>query len=365
MFDVIATILAWFYSQWPSFGMAIVFLTLTVMIVATPFTLKSTRSMLRMQQLQPEIKKIHGKYRDDRQKMNEELMKFYKGEGVNPVGGCLPMLIQMPVFIVLFQVVRGLTRRTTEIGTQLGFTTLRDASGSGFEKTPIRGIEQTFDPDYLSSGSELYQGLSEETEMVSWGIDLSRSPASVLSDGIVGALPYLGMILLVLVTGVYQQRQIMGRQKGAPVNPQQQLIMRVFPYFLPVFSYGMPAALIVYFIVSSLYRIGQQGYITRSLYSGEDSPGVQLARQRSSAAASDSTADPAKKASTRAVTPTKGSPTPKRDAKKQTGRSSARGKSRSGSGRTGKAPTRQRNTTSRTTPPGSTANRSKKKKKRR
>src|SRR5262245_13632520 len=104
MFDLLATIMAWFYDVWPSYGMAIVLLTLTVMRVVTPLTLKGTRSMLELQMHQPELKRIQTQYRDDRQKMNEEMMKFYQEHKINPVGGCLPLLIQLPVFIILYNV---------------------------------------------------------------------------------------------------------------------------------------------------------------------------------------------------------------------------------------------------------------------
>ena len=112
MFDLIATTLSWFYDLWPSYGMAIVFLTLAVMLLVTPLTLKGTRSMLELQAHQPELRRIQTQYRDDRQKMNEELMKFYGEHKINPLGGCLPLLIQLPVFIILYNVIRGLTSRT-------------------------------------------------------------------------------------------------------------------------------------------------------------------------------------------------------------------------------------------------------------
>ena len=98
--------MAWFYDIWPSYGGAIILLTLTVMLVLTPLTLRGTRSMLRMQRLQPEMKRIQKEFKDDRQRQNEELMKFYKENGINPLSSCLPLLIQMPVFIILYQVLQ-------------------------------------------------------------------------------------------------------------------------------------------------------------------------------------------------------------------------------------------------------------------
>jgi len=257
--------------------MSVAFLTLAVMVFVTPLTLKSTKSMLQMQRLQPELKAIQNRYKDDRQKMNEELMKFYQENGINPLGGCLPMLIQMPVFLVLFRVVQGLTRRATDVGQQFGWT-----AGGGTGATTIPSTERVFDPDNVSVTSDLFKSLHSHTEMVSWGIDLSRSAQQVMRDSIVDALPYFVLIAIVLVSSIYQQRQIQGRNTGAQVNPQQQMIMKIMPFMLPVFSFTMPAALVVYFVISNLYRIGQQGYITHSLYSGEESLGAQVAKQRKS-----------------------------------------------------------------------------------
>src|SRR6478752_2302439 len=108
MYDLIARPLSWFYSVWPSYAGAITLLTLAIMVVLTPLTLKGTRSMIAMQRLQPEMKKLQNRYKDDRQKLNEEMMKFYKENSINPVGGCLPLVLQMPVFFVLYRVLYGL-----------------------------------------------------------------------------------------------------------------------------------------------------------------------------------------------------------------------------------------------------------------
>ena len=319
LFDVVTAILAWFYSLVPSYGMAIALLTLTAVVAVTPLTLKMTRNMLQMQQHMPELKKLQNQHKGDRQAMNEVTMAYYKEHGINPVGCLLPMLVQGPIFLVMYRVVDGLTRRTTEIGTQLGFTSRRYAdSVSGgvptYAETPIARGDLPFDPDFLSRDSALYEHLSADVEMVSLGVDLSRSTSTVISESIVSALPYLLMLLIVLVTSLYQQRQIQGRQSGAAVNPQQQMMMKLIPYMLPVFSYVMPAAVVTYFIVSNLVRIAQQAYITRSFYRGEDSLGAQVAKQRAEAATADD-APEAKPRSPRSITERKGAPTPKRDAK--------------------------------------------------
>lgn len=366
MFKFIADILAFFYENGgQSYGIAIVLLTLAVMIVATPLTLKSTKSMLQMQRLQPELKAIQTRYKDDRQKMNEELMAFYQENGINPLGGCLPMLIQLPIFLVLFRVVQGVTRRATDIGSQIGWTAGRVGGNNELDTSGITRTERTFDPENLAPDSEMYQSLINDTEMTSFGIDLSRSAQEVLSDNIITALPYLLMIVIVLISSLYQQRQIQGRNSGAQVNPQQQMIMKILPFMLPVFSFTMPAALVIYFVVSNLYRIGQQSYITQSLYKGDESPGVLLAKQR---ADDKSTGKGGAERGGGRTTPKKGEPTPKRGdvktaaKKKNTGQKKTQKSAKAtGAGRTGKAPSRQPRGGGRTTDPGSPQHKKRKK----
>ena len=344
LFDVVTAVLAWFYSLVPSYGMAIALLTLTAVVAVTPLTLKMTRNMLQMQQHMPEVKKLQNQHKGDRQAINEATMAYYKEHGLNPVGCLLPMLVQGPIFLVMYRVVDGLTRRTTEIGTQLGFTSRRYADSvsggvSEYAETPIARGDLPFDPDFLSRDSDLYENLSRDVEMVSLGVDLSRSASNVISESIVSALPYLVMLVIVLVTSLYQQRQIQGRQSGAAVNPQQQMMMKLIPYMLPVFSYVMPAAVVTYFIVSNLVRIAQQAYITRSFYRGEDSLGAQVAKQRAAAVTNEDDATEAKPRSPKSITERKGAPTPKRDAKPGRDRAPARKRAQ---GNAARAPARKR-----------------------
>ena len=266
-FQLFANILAWFYSLIPNFAISIILLTLLVMIIVTPLTLKGTRSMMIMQQLQPEMRKIQQRYKDDRQKLNEELLKFYKENDISPLGGCLPLLVQAPVFIVLYQVLRGLTLRQPDLGFNSGW-----ASGqlsAGVNPVPkIPNVVRAFDPAYVNHSSKLYNDLANTTEMSAFGIDLSESASKALGQGVLHALPYLVLIAIVAVTGFVQQRQIQGRmsQASQSANPQMQQITKIMPFFLPLISFGLPAGLVLYFATSNLYRIGQQAFISRSIY---------------------------------------------------------------------------------------------------
>jgi YidC/Oxa1 family membrane protein insertase len=264
LFDAMAALLAFFYQLIPSYGMSIILLTLVVMVVVTPLTIKGTRSMMMMQRLQPEIRKLQAKHKDDRQKLNEELMAVYKENQVNPVGGCLPLLVQAPVFLVLYTVLRGLTRRISDMGFANGWV------GGGvdtLEASTPPGILRNFDPAYLKPDTNLYQSLSETNEMRWFGIDLSESASKVFSEGDwVAFIPYVLLIAVVAVTGFVQQRQIQGRVPKGQVNSQQQMIMKFLPIMLPIFSFTLPGGLVLYFAVSNMYRVGQQWFISRKIY---------------------------------------------------------------------------------------------------
>ena len=265
MFKFIADVLAYLYSLVPSYGGAIMLLTLAIMVVLTPLTLKGTRSMLAMQRLQPELRKLQVKYKDDREKLNQEMMAFYKENNINPVGGCLPLLIQMPVFFVLYRVLFGLTRRAP-YGHDLGAAYGMEIAGQGaFERFG------NFQPDHVNQNTDLYKDLSDTNRMGSFGMDLAESAQKILStDGFVHALPYIVLVLIVAATSYIQQKQVSGRQQAGgapnPMNQQQQMLLKIMPLFFVFISFTLPAGIVLYFVVSNLYRVGQQAFITRTMY---------------------------------------------------------------------------------------------------
>jgi YidC/Oxa1 family membrane protein insertase len=116
----------------------------------------------------------------------------------------------------------------------------------------------------------MYRDLIANNEMVSFGFDLSRSARQVVGDGIATSWPYFALIVFVFITSMVQQRQIRGRRDASTaVNSQQEMIMKILPFMLPVFSFTFAAAVTLYFVVSNLFRVGQQSLITRQFYSDE------------------------------------------------------------------------------------------------
>ena len=242
MYDAIASLLNFFYELIPDYGAAIALLTLAVMLLLTPLTLKGTRSMMMMQNLQPEMKKLQAQYKDDRQKLNEEVLKLYRENNVNPLSGCLPLLIQIPVFFVLVGLLRGLTRTVLVDGVKV------------------------FDPRYLNHGSDLYKALFHQTEMRSWGMNLADSSIIAMQHSVTKAIPYVLLIIGVFITSVIQQRQISGRNPAQRENPQAQLMMKLGPGMITFFSIVAPGGLVIYFFVSNIFRVGQQALISHTIY---------------------------------------------------------------------------------------------------
>src|SRR4051795_7449181 len=143
MFEIPAWVLAWFYGLTSSYAVAIALVALVVMLIITPLTLKSTKGMLEMQRLSPEMRKLQQQYRNDRQKLNEEMMKLYQEHKVNPMASCLPLLAQMPVFIIMFRVLHGLTYKPIGEAVPVG-----KAIYSGARIAPP--VELGFVPRYIS-----------------------------------------------------------------------------------------------------------------------------------------------------------------------------------------------------------------------
>ena len=273
-FDALASVLNFFYTLVPAgirptagFGLSIMCMTVLVMALITPLTVKSTRSMLQMQRLQPEMKRLQEKYKDDREKLNQELMAFYREHQINPLGGCLPLLAQMPVFIIMYQLLRGLTIRPGGLGSGAGQIVAQ--TNLQVPTTPWVFTEQLFTPAHLNHNTDLYKALASTNDMNFLGMDLSLSAAQAMGKGFLIALPYLALLLIMLATGLYQNRQLQARNTSGNVNPQQQMIMKFMPFFLPIFSFGFPAGLALYWCTQNMCRIGTNAYITRSLYKKE------------------------------------------------------------------------------------------------
>src|SRR5580693_8492809 len=248
LFELFGLVLAGLFAIWPNYGFAIAGLTVIIMLALTPVTVKSTKSMLAMQRLQPEMKKLQAKYKgaENREILNQEMMKLYKENGTSPFGACLPSLLQMPFLIVLYSLIRGL----------------------GFGVTNKAGVVIKATPRYIPTGSRIYHDLvASKGQMHSWfGMDLSSAPFTHHgADQAVLTIPYLVLIGMAIFLQYYQMKQMNSRNpQAAAANPQMQQMQKFFPIIFGVIYLRVPAGATIYMVVSSAMRIGTQEFMFRT-----------------------------------------------------------------------------------------------------
>jgi YidC/Oxa1 family membrane protein insertase len=212
-FDIIAKPLIWALNMMNkvthNYGIDIIVLTILIKIIFYPLTVKSSTSMKKMQKLQPIIAKLKEKYKDDKAKLNQEMMGIYKREGVNPMGGCLPMVIQIPVFFALYKA--------------------------------------------LSGAIEL-----RHAHFLWWMNDLS-SPEDLFTFHVAGyALPIRILPLIMGVTQVIQQKMT-----PTTADPMQEKIMLLMPIVFTFLFWSFPSGLVLYWLVNNVISIAQQYYINK------------------------------------------------------------------------------------------------------
>jgi YidC/Oxa1 family membrane protein insertase len=207
-------VLQWFYSFTHNYGVAIILMTIIIKIIFWPLTQKSYTSMQKMKKVQPKIQQIREKYKDDREKLNQELMQVYKTYKVNPMGGCLPMALQIPVFFALY--------RMLNAAVQLRHQPF------------ILWIHDLTAPDRLNLG---------------FSIDLP----------IIGHLT--GVPVLTILMGI----TMFAQQKMTPSSgdPRQEKIMLIMPIMFTFFFINFPAGLVLYWFVNNILSIAQQYWINR------------------------------------------------------------------------------------------------------
>jgi YidC/Oxa1 family membrane protein insertase len=250
LYRVIGYLLAVFYVPFHSLGIADILLTLVIMAVQFPLTAKQARSMIQMQRVQPEVKKIQAKYKDDKAKQNEELLKFYQENKINPLSGCLPMLITIPIGIAVFRTFeRGVQHHLPQSGT---FGELYRSICHGSKTTKACGT-----------------AIGHHTPAAMRFLGMSLNLAARQAHGFPGVLPYYVLVALVVATGWYQVRQTQAKQLqqgNAQATPQMQAMTKVFPVVFGLISLGINSAATIYFVISNVWRIGQQHFVIGKMY---------------------------------------------------------------------------------------------------
>jgi len=229
----VAWLLAGCYALVPNYAVAITLLTIGVMAVAAPLTLKATRSALAMQRLQPELRKVQQKYKGDRVRLHEAMLALYRDNGVSPLGGFVPLLLQIPVFVVLLGVIRGLTH-TVDHG--------RVAA-----------------PLYIDRSVHLAKSLhAHPGQMHAFGINLASSLLDSHGSW-VGYLPYAGLALVGVAMQWTQTRLMNGRSSNDGEAPHVPAFQGLIPLVSLLIYVHFPAGELAYSIASTACRIAIQG----------------------------------------------------------------------------------------------------------
>ncbi len=214
--DIMIVVLKFFYGYVHSYGWSIILLTLTVRIVILPLTIKQSLSMKDMQRLQPMIKELQQKHKGDKEKLGQETLKLYQEHKVNPLSGCLPLILQLPIFFALFTVLR----------------TYKPLQGASFY-----AIEN------LSYAATKFgvQGLTAKLGQ---------------------AYPYYLLIVVIVASTYFSQKQTM-------TDPQQAKTMAFMPILIGVISFSLPAGVLLYWTVFNAAMVVQQ-YATDLFLAGRE-----------------------------------------------------------------------------------------------
>lgn len=187
----------------PNLGLAIVLMTIIIKLIMYPLTQKQIQSTKAMMEIQPKMKALQEKYKDDKQRLNMELANLYKSEGVNPLAGCLPLLIQMPIMIGIFY--------------------------------GIRDYNYVAHPEIVTS--------------FLWLADISKADPTYV-------LPVLSAL-----TTFIQTKQTMPTNGG---GAQNKMMMYFMPLFIGYISLTFPAGLVLYWVVMNIMQIAQQSIMNRA-----------------------------------------------------------------------------------------------------
>ena len=248
LLDGLGKALDWLYDLIPNYGVSIILLTVAVRLVLLPLGVKQIRSMHAMQAIQPKVKAVQQKYKGNRQKQNEEMMKLYREHGVNPLSGCWPMLLQFPILIALYAVLR-YPQHPPHLpeGSELR---------NRIERQFRTGEEQGTDflwMNPLCSAQQAGQDVTLPDPQAGRELKLD------CGEGAAVRIPYYVLAALMIGTTYYQQRQM---QKATPGGgQQQQMLMRMMPILFGVWGFFFPAGLVLYWTTSNLWQIGQQHFM--------------------------------------------------------------------------------------------------------
>lgn len=284
LLDGLGWLVAQIYELIPSYGVTIIVLTVLIRLVLLPLGIRQIRSMQHMQIIQPKVKQIQQKYKQNRQRQQEEIMKLYKEYGVNPFSGCWPMLLQFPILIAMYSVLRfpqhpiHLPEDTRLYRVVTEQMPLADADGDGtVSQTELEELQariadlpgQTSGSDFLGmnllcSATQAGNESAKLGDQVPVGGEAVAVQYPVDCGDDVARAPYYLFAVLMFATTYYQQRQMQKASPPGAASQQQQALLKVMPLMFGVFGIFFPAGLVLYWTTSNGWQIGQQYFMLKT-----------------------------------------------------------------------------------------------------
>lgn len=279
LLDGLGWLVAQIYEIIPNYGVTIIVLTILIRLVLLPLGILQIRSMQHMQIIQPKVKQIQQKYKQNRQRQQEEIMKLYKEYGVNPFSGCWPVLLQFPILIAMYSVLR-FPQHPIHLpeDTEL-FAAVTRQIPQAIDGVPVTGQGQLDDAGLPGpAGGTSFLGMNLLCSAQQAGNDEAnlgdrvagadgqtqdlRYPVNCGDD--VNRVPYYIFAVLMFATTFFQQRQMQRASPPGAASSQQQALLKFMPIMFGVFGIFFPAGLVVYWTTSNGWQIGQQYFMLRT-----------------------------------------------------------------------------------------------------
>jgi len=229
-----------------SWALSIVLLTVAMRLLLFPLFVKQIRAQRAMQTLQPQMKELQKKYKGNREQLNVEMMKLYKEHNANPIAGCLPLVLQLPVFFALFHVL-------DRIKPSGGPTNYVFRASSGLTQAQVESAAHA----KIFGVAPIAAAFNSPTSLLTF-LDAHATGVRVLA---------VVMIVLMGLSTFVTQRQMMAR--SGPVEGQQAQIQKVMLYVLPfsfaIFGFRFPLGVLLYWLTTNLWSMGQQAFVIRRM----------------------------------------------------------------------------------------------------
>jgi YidC/Oxa1 family membrane protein insertase len=300
LLNSIGWLLAKIFDLVGSYGLSIIILTVLIKVVLLPLGIKQIKSMQAMQAIQPKVKDLQKKYKGNKQRIQEETMKLYKEAGVNPLGGCLPTLLQLPILVAMYAVIRAPLLAPITVSGKVDHYEIHN--------------------NHLPVDSKLFKNVVLHENLSVIGLDLQCSAAQSGSQAQIGGtdrnpvapdkpivssagqqeipfnattgtgtlpcgsnttdkIPYFLLLAVMIGTMFYQQRQMQRASPPGAASQQQQTLLYLMPIMFGVIGFAFPAGLTLYWTISNVWTIGQQFVLLKAGHIGPEAMERRIAEQ--------------------------------------------------------------------------------------